>query len=102
MKWTGANLNAMRRMQWMLSMLAVVACLWSVGSVHSHDAGLHSQDSACISCDLEDVTSHGTLFSSYSVATENLVLIKATDFWSERHVTAVKNSAPIRAPPNLS
>jgi len=82
--------------------LAIVACLYSVGSVHSHEAGLHSLDSACISCDLEDVSSHGATFADASTSTENLAFIEPAASLAVVHVTASKNSAPIRAPPTHS
>jgi len=94
--------NAMARLQWTLSMLAIVACLFSVASVHSHESGLHALDSACISCDLEDVTSHGATVISASATTENLSSIEPAASLAFVHITAVKNSTPIRAPPTHS
>jgi len=93
------HLNAMQRMQWMLSVLAIVACLYSVDSVHSHEAGLHSLDSACISCDLEDGSSHGATFADASTSTENLAFIEPAASLAVVHVAAAKNRTHIRATP---
>jgi len=96
------GVNAMRRMQWMFSMLAIVACLLSVGSLHSHDSGLHALDSACISCDLEDVTSHGAAVSA--LPTKSLDLSDIVSVGSQQSITvaATRSTTPIRAPPIYS
>ena len=96
------GVSAMTRMQWILSMLAIVACLFSVGSVHSHDNGLHALDSACISCDLEDLSSHGAAVTGSSTSTENLALIEPAVSMATVHILAAHKSAPIRAPPIFS
>ncbi|NWF38882.1 hypothetical protein F3F96_07005 [Mariprofundus sp. NF] len=105
MIWSEVNLkgvNTMRRMQWMLSMLAIVVCLFSVGSLHSHESGLHVLDSACISCDLENVTSHGAAISA--VPTKSLDLSDVAAVVSQQSITVAttRSSAPIRAPPIYS
>jgi len=99
MKRIEVSLSAMARMQWTLSMLAIVACLFSVGSIHSHDSGLHSLDSACISCDLEDLSSHGATVAASPASTENISFIEPAVSMAEVHITAVDKAAPIRAPP---
>lgn len=93
------GVKAMRRMQWMLSMLAIVACLLSVASVHSHDSGLHALDSACISCDLEDVTSHGAAVSALPTKALDLSDIEPAVSQQSITVEATRSTAPIRAPP---
>jgi len=103
MNWIGNSLhslNTLRRMQWMLSMLAVVACLWSVASIHSHDDGLHALDSACISCDFEDVASHGVAVAL--CVPPSLSHIEPVAFQPALHVAVARTSAPIRAPPVFS
>ncbi|NWF37417.1 hypothetical protein F3F93_11775 [Mariprofundus sp. KV] len=105
MQWSEVSLhgvNLMRRMQWMLSMLAIAVCLFSVGSLHSHESGLHALESACVSCDLEDVTSHS---AAVSVApTQSLDLSDITSAVSKQSITvaATRSATPIRAPPIYS
>jgi hypothetical protein len=105
MKWVGYSLrglNTMRRMQWMLSMLAIVGCLWSVANVHSHDDGLHVLESACISCDLEDIASHGAAVTIALRSTPNLSYIEPVASQTALYVAVARVSAPIRAPPVFS
>jgi len=102
MNWSKGNRSVIPRMQWMLSMLAIIACLYSVGSVHSHEDGLHALDNVCISCDLEDVSSHGAACSDASTSKENLALIEPAASLAVGQITAAKNSTPIRASPALS
>ena len=102
MIWSELSLHGvktMRRMQWMLSMLAVAICLYSVADIHSHDDGLHALDSACISCDLEDVTSHGAAVSA--VPTRSLDLSDIEPAVSQQLITVEsrRSATPIRAPP---
>jgi hypothetical protein len=92
----------MHRVQWMLSMLAIVGCLWSVASIHSHDDGLHALESGCISCDFEDVVSHGTVVAIAQRSTSNLSQIKPVASQSALNVAAKATTAPIRAPPIIS
>jgi len=94
--------NAMARLQWTLSMLAIVACLFSVASVHSHESGLHALDSACISCDLEDVTSHGATVIAASATTENLSSIQPVAIQASGFTAVANSAASIRAPPLFS
>jgi hypothetical protein len=96
------GLNTMCRMQWMLSMLAIIGCLWSVAGIHSHDDGLHALESACISCDLEDITSHGAAAAAMQCSKSNIshnepVVSPAAFIIAVRSATA-----PIRAPPSYS
>ncbi len=105
MKWVGNSLhglNTMRRMQWMLSMLAVVACLWSVASIHSHDDGLHALDSACISCDLEDAVTHGAAVAIALCVAPNLSHTEPVASQPVLHIAVARASALIRAPPVFS
>ena len=105
MKWFGDSLrglHAMRRLQWICSMLAVVGCLYSVASIHNHDDGLHALDSACISCDLEDVASHGAATSLVFAATANLAHIEPGISQAAAYVAVMRISAFIRAPPVYS
>lgn len=105
MKWIGDSLrglNTMRRMQWMFSMLAIVGCLWSVASIHSHNDGLHALDSACISCDLEDVASHGKAVTVAFSLISNLSHIEPDAFQTALYAAATRLSGTIRAPPVFS
>ena len=105
MKWIGDDLrglNSLRRVQWMLSMLAIVVCLWSVATLHSHDAGLHALDSACISCDLEDITSHGATVTVAVAAAPGLSYIEQVIPPVTAYLAAARIAAPIRAPPVFS
>ena len=105
MKWIGDSLRGlsiMRRMQWMLSILAVVACLWSVASIHSHDDGMYALESACISCDLEDIASHGAAVIVALRSTPNLSHIEPTASQAALHVAVARVTDSIRAPPAFS
>jgi len=105
MKWIGDNLrglNSLRRMQWTLSMLAFVGCLWSVASIHSHEAGLHALDSACISCDLEDIVSHGAVVDVVASPLSALTSIEPIASQSALFIAAARASDFIRAPPVFS
>lgn len=101
MKWSALNLKVKGRMQWMLSMLAVVACLFSIASIHHHESGFHALDDACISCDLEDVSSHGVVLSIVSRETGGLSCIMPDQFRSSLLIASVSNPDSIRAPPAL-
>lgn len=105
MKWRELSLQGvktMRRMQWMLSMLAVAICLYSVASIHSHDDGLYALDSACISCDLENVTSHSAAVSVVPARLSDLSDIEPAVSQVSLTIAATRSAAPIRAPPIYS
>jgi len=96
------GLNAVSRMQWMVSMLAIVGCLWSAGTVHNHDGGLYALDSVCISCDLEDLVAHGAAVTTTVAITSSLSHIEPAVSAAAYHVTAARAAASIRAPPFFS
>lgn len=105
MQWREISLQGvktLRRTQWMLSMLAVAICLYSVASIHSHDDGLYALDSVCISCDLEDVTSHSAAVSVVPARSSDLSAIEPAAFQQPAAVVATRSAAPIRAPPIYS
>jgi len=105
MKWFGDSLrglNAMRRLQWTCSMLAVVGCLYAVASIHSHDDGLHALSGSCVSCSLEDVVAHGAAASVVFDATLNLSHIESAISQAAVYVAVASISALIRAPPVFS
>ncbi|RLL52233.1 hypothetical protein D8Y20_07455 [Mariprofundus sp. EBB-1] len=96
------SLSAMRRLQWICSMLAVVGCLYAVASIHSHDDGLHALGGSCISCSLEDVAAHGAAPSVVFDATANLSHIDSAISQAAAYVAVASISALIRAPPFFS
>jgi len=105
MKWVGDSLrglSTMRRMQWTLSMLAIVGCLWSVASIHSHDDGLYALDSVCISCDLEDIASHGAVTAIVLRLRSKLSHIQPAVSQAARYIAVARASDSIRAPPVFS
>jgi len=53
----------LKQLQWLLSALAIVVCLYSTSSVHYHEAGFHAAGTGCISCNLEELTAHGSILS---------------------------------------
>lgn len=53
----------LKQLQWMLSALAIVVCLYSTSIVHYHETGFHAAETDCISCNLEEVTAHGSILS---------------------------------------
>ncbi len=91
-----------QRMQWMLSMVALLLCLWSVASVHSHESGLHTLGDSCISCNLEDVTAHGSGITLVVQPNPNLSFIEPTRSFAALRAAAARAAAPIRAPPLFS
>ncbi len=105
MRWIGDSLrglSSVRRMQWMFSMLAIVGCIWSVATVHSHDDGLHALDSACISCDLEDIVSHGAVAVAILRPASNLTHIQPAASQAIGYIAVARVSNSIRAPPVFS
>ncbi|WP_072659551.1 hypothetical protein [Mariprofundus micogutta] len=98
----GLSFNWMHRMPWGLSMLALVACLWSAGSIHSHEAGLHSAESACISCDLEDISTHGAALSVSAAVTEPPFMLEPVAFQPSMFIVKTGSSLLVRAPPSIS
>lgn len=67
-----------QRLQLFLSALALLICLYSVSSVHQHDAGYHVAQSDCISCDIEDLLGHGAVASTVSIQTPSFLSIPYT------------------------
>jgi len=105
MKRVAANiraLNSMHRMQWLFAVLAIAGCLFSASAVHSHEDGLHALGSHCISCDLEDVTSHGATTAVRQATIPNLAQIEPAAFQRTFFIAVRSSAASIRAPPFYS
>lgn len=83
-------------------MLAIASCLFSAAAIHSHDDGLHALDSHCISCDLEDVTSHGAAITAVQIAASNLSQIVPAAFQAAQFIAVGSPATAIRAPPFYS
>ena len=83
-------------------MLAIVGCLYSIASIHHHDDGIHALDNACISCDLEDITTHGGSVSAALQHATDLSHVVPTVSQSSITVALTRSATPIRAPPLYS
>jgi len=79
----------------------MLSCLIAASQLHAHEAGLHDVEHACISCDLEDIVSHGAVTSSFHFA---IVPETETDNApvSFTRVCGDHYAYAIRAPPALS
>jgi len=95
-------MNSMHRLQWFFAMLAIAGCLFSVATIHSHDDGLHALESHCISCDLEDVTSHGAVVTLLQAVAPTSSHIEPLVLKAAVVIAARPAGAPIRAPPFYS
>lgn len=51
--------------QLVLSTLAILMCLYSVGSIHQHEKGYYNLQSECVICDVESLLAHGA-FASFA------------------------------------
>ena len=79
-------------------MLAMLGCLLAASQLHAHEAGLHDVDHACISCDLEDIVSHGAVpVSTFALKTD----VQSSDvvFYRSYTFTPAFSFSSIRAPP---
>ena len=97
-KRTLLELSLVNKFKLLLSMVALLGCLLAASQLHAHEAGLHDIDHICLSCDLEDVASHG-------IAPENLssltVLLQDSLATSQNRCFKVlcQSFSQIRAPP---
>jgi len=70
----------------------------AASQLHAHETGLHDIDHACISCDLEDVFSHGAIPSSpFSLKTQPVE--SKTAAYTTYTYTISQSFSSIRAPP---
>jgi len=92
------GLELIGKFKLLLGMLAMLGCLLAATQLHAHEAGLHDIDHACISCDLEDVLSHGAvpalLFSLNAQPAESVITAYITHAY-----TVSQSFSSIRAPP---
>ncbi|MFC1536701.1 hypothetical protein ACFL19_00440 [Pseudomonadota bacterium] len=89
------------RVKLLLSTIAMLGCLMAASQLHAHESGLHDIDHACISCDLEDVVSHGAVTSA--IFSLEMALQESEDVAYASHAcTSLLSFSSIRAPPSHS
>jgi len=89
------------KLKFVLSIVALLGCLMAAAEVHAHETGLHDVEHTCLSCDFEDVVSHGVAVSftpplklSAHEQSEYLYYSSYFDFNGYKY--------RIRAPPHIS
>jgi len=76
----------------------MLGCLLAATQLHAHETGLHDIDHGCISCDLEDVLSHGAVPETVFSLKADMHIAEVAFYAGYNH-SARSSFISIRAPP---